>query len=370
MLLFDEQPIVYDRTLAKILKSNGADRAATVLQQVHYWVENNKKNQKYEAYVNGYWWSYRSIREWHEKDFNHWTYALVRSLFKSLRDEGLLIALPLSKDKSDRTNWYRINYEKLEKLYENFKKEKEDNLLKQTNAFAKNQQIRNVKNEQLYLLENSKCNKENNKRLNKENNISSHQSNNNIIYSEQMVESDERVIEEDQKNISSRKKYNTQYFKDSFGYSRVSMNKQKELDKWIKYAVDICLMPPDTRLHIGKQSVKASEVVERLTELRHEHINYIFSRLSQVKYPTNHQNYMLAVLFNAKEQYESSISTFTGGKTNNIPGKYVVPVPDYLKDRISGKSKTKDERVVTDEDEEAYKEMMSELTKGKERKDA
>ena len=85
MLLFDEQPIVYDRTLAKILKSNGADRAATVLQQVHYWVENNKKNQKYEAYVNGYWWSYRSIREWHEKDFNHWTYALVRSLFKSLK---------------------------------------------------------------------------------------------------------------------------------------------------------------------------------------------------------------------------------------------------------------------------------------------
>lgn len=56
-------------------------------------------------------------------------------------------------------------------------------------------------------------------------------------------------------------------------------------------------------------------------------------------------------------------------KTNNIPGKYVVPVPDYLKDRISGKSKTKDERVVTDEDEEAYKEMMSELTKGKERND-
>jgi len=208
----------------------------------------------------------------------------------------------------------------------------------------------------------------NNKNIIKNNNISSHSSNNNIIYSEQMLDNDERVIEEAKKNISSRKKYNTQYFKDSFGYSRVSKNKRVELDKWIKYAVDICLMPPDTRLHIGKQSVKASEVVERLTKLRHEHINYIFSRLSQVKYPTNHQNYMLAVLFNAKDQYESSISTFTGGK-NNIPGKYVVPVPDYLKDRIAGKSKTKEERVVTDEDEEAYKEMMSELTKGKERND-
>ena len=44
-------------------------------------------------------------------------------------------------------------------------------------------------------------------------------------------------------------------------------------------------------------------------------------------------------------------------------------IPDYLKDRIAGKSKTKEERVVTDEDEEAYKEMMSELTKGKERND-
>lgn len=365
MLLFDEQPIVYDRTLAKILKSNGADRAATVLQQVHYWVENNKKNQKYEAYVNGYWWSYRSIREWHEKDFSHWTYALVRSLFKSLRDEGLLIALPLSKDKSDRTNWYRINYEKLEKLYENFKKEKEDHLLKQTNAFAKNQQIRNVKNEQLDLLENSKCNKENNKRLNKENNISSHQSNNNIIY----VNQNEKVNElNDSKNINDKsfRKYNTQYFRDSFGYSRVSKNKQVELDKWIKYAVDICLMPFDAKLYVGKMRVTAGEVAQRLSELRHEHIQYIFDRLSQVKYPTNHQKYILAVLYNAKEQYESSKSTFTGG--NNAQGRYVLPMPDYLQERVNNRGSEKKERIVTEEDEAAYNALMQELH-GKERSD-
>ena len=365
MLLFDEQPIVYDRTLAKILKSNGADRAATVLQQVHYWVENNKKNQKYEAYVNGYWWSYRSIREWHEKDFSHWTYALVRSLFKSLRDEGLLIALPLSKDKSDRTNWYRINYEKLEKLYENFKKEKEDHLLKQTNAFVKNQQIRNVKNEQLDLLENSKCNKENNKRLNKEN-ISSHSSNNNIIYSEQKVGNDERVIEEAKNNVSSRKKYNTQYFKDSFGYYRVSKNKRVELDKWIKYAVDICLMPPNTKLHIGKLAITAGVVAERLAELRYEHIDYIFTRLSQVTYPTNHKNYMLAVLFNAKEQYESNKSTFTGA--NNAQGRYVAPMPAYLQERANNRGKSTGERIITDEDDAAYNAMMETLN-GKERND-
>ena len=369
MLLFDEQPIVFDRTLAKILKSNGADRAATVLQQVHYWVENNKKNKKYKAYVNGYWWTYQSIKEWHENDFSYLTHAKVRSLFKSLRDEGVLIGVPLSKDKSDRTIWYRINYEKLEKLYEDFKKEKEDHLLNSTNAFARNQQMGFAKNQQMDLLEISKCNKKNNKRLNKENNISSHQSNNNIIYSEQMIGNDERLIEEDKRDISPRKKYNTQYFRDSFGYTRVSKNKQVELDKWIKYAVDICLMPSDAKLYVGKMRVTAGEVAQRLSELRHEHIQYIFDRLSQVKYPTNHQKYILAVLYNAKEQYESSKSTFTGG--NNAHGRYVLPMPDYLQERINNMNnvgRKSKERIVTEEDEAAYNALMQELH-GKERSD-
>ena len=366
MLLFDEQPIVYDRTLARILKHIGADTAATVLQQVHYWVENNKKNQKYKAYVNGYWWSYRSIREWQELDFPYWSYNKVRGIFKSLRDEELLIALTLAENKSDQRKWYRINYKKLEKLYKDFKKEKEDHLLNSTNAFAKNEQMGFAKNEQMDLLKNSKCNKENNKRLNKENNISSHSSNNNIIYNEQMIGDDERLIEEDKKDISSRKKYNTQYFRDSFGYSRVSKNKQVELDKWIKYAVDICLMPSDVKLYVGKMRVTAGEFAQRLSELRHEHIQYIFDRLSQVKYPTNHQKYILAVLYNAKEQYESSKSTFTGG--NNMQGRYVMPMPDYLQERMNNRGRETKERIVTEEDEAAYNALMQELH-GKERSD-
>lgn len=368
MLLFDEQPIVYDRTLAKILKSNGADRAATVLQQVHYWVENNKKNKKYEAYVNGYWWSYRSIREWHEKDFNHWTYALVRSLFKSLRDEGLLIALPLSKDKSDRTNWYRINYEKLEKLYENFQNEKEYHLLKQTNAFVEKQQIRSVENEHLDLLENSKCNQKNNKRLNKENNISYHSSSNNIIYSKSEQEDDERLTDKNIKDVSSRKKYNTQYFKDSFGYTRVSKDRQEEVDKWITYAVDVCLKVPSEMVHIGKLNVTAGELRDRLLELRHEHINYVLSKLNPDIKISNHRNYMLSIMFNAKEQYESSLSTSSKPVSKSYNNKYVAPTPEYLEKRINNRGAA-GERVVTKEDEDAYAEMMKVLGNGKEQED-
>ena len=365
MLLFDEQPIVFDRTLAREI----GDRPATVLQRVHYWIEINRKNRDEKAYKDGHYWTYKSIRRWYEEDFDYLSFSTVRRTFEDLIEKEYLITGDYNKFGADRTKWYRVNKEKVKELYIKLEKEKNKKQLSNTtNANAQNEPMQILKMNNSEMLKMSQPIHKNNIRIINNDYISSHS--NNIIYSEEKEQMDERVNDENNKTNSLKKKYNTQYFKDSFGYSRVSMNKQKELDKWIKYAVDICLMPPDTRLHIGKKSVKASEVIERLTELRHEHINYIFSRLSQVKYPTNHQNYMLAVLFNAKEQYESSISTFTGGKTNNIPGKYVVPVPDYLKDRISGKSKTKDERVVTDEDEEAYKEMMSELTKGKERKDA
>ena len=367
MLLFDEQPIVYDRTLAKMLKKNGGDRAATVLQQVHYWVENNKKNKKYEAYVDGYWWTYQSIQEWYENDFNHWTYSLVKSSFKRLREVGLLIALQLSKDKTDKTNWYRINYEKLEKLYKDFKKEKEDHLLKQTNALAKNQPMALAKNQPIDLPKMNQCNKKNNKRINKENNISYHSSSNNIIYSESEQATDERLIEEDKKDISSRKKYNTQCFRDSFGYNRVSKDKQEEVDKWIAYAVDICLKIPSEEIRIGMLNITAGELRDRLLELRYEHINNVLSKLNPDIKVSNHRNYILFILYNAKEQYESRLSTSSkpASKFNN---KYVAPTPKYLEKRISNRGAT-GERVITQEDEDAYAEMMKVLSNGKEQED-
>ena len=350
MLLFDEQPIVFDRTLARKI----GDRHATVLQQVHYWIEVNRKKKNKEVYKDGYYWTYRSIKKWHEEEFDYLSFSTVRRTFDDLIEDGYLITGEYNKFGADRTKWYRVNKDKISKLYEKITNEK--HLSNMTNA--------NAQNEQIEMSKMSKPIQENNKRLNKEN-ISSHQSNNNIIY----VNQNEKVNElNDSKNINDKsfRKYNTQYFRDSFGYSRVSKNKQVELDKWIKYAVDICLMPFDAKLYVGKTRVTAGEFAQRLSELRHEHIQYIFDRLSQVKYPTNHQKYILAVLYNAKEQYESSKSTFTGG--NNSQGRYVMPVPEYLEKRINNRGKT-GERVITQEDEDAYAQLMKELSKGKEQED-
>ena len=358
MLLFDEQPIVFDRTLAREI----GDRHATVLQQVHYWIEVNRKKKNKEVYKDGYYWTYRSIKKWHEEEFDYLSFSTVRRTFDDLIEDGYLITGEYNKFGADRTKWYRVNKDKISKLYEKITNEK--HLSNMTNANAQNEQMEMPKMNSSEMLKMSQPIQENNKRLNKEN-ISSHQSNNNIIY----VNQNEKVNElNDSKNINDKsfRKYNTQYFKDSFGYTRVSKNKQIELDKWIKYAVDICLMPSDAKLYVGKMRVTAGEVAQRLSELRHEHIQYIFDRLSQVKYPTNHQKYILAVLYNAKEQYESSKSTFTGG--NNAQGRYVLPMPDYLQERLNNRGKKSKERIVTEEDEAAYNALMQELN-GKERSD-
>lgn len=358
MLLFDEQPIVFDRTLAREI----GDRHATVLQQVHYWIEVNRKNKNKDVYKDGYYWTYRSIKKWHEEEFDYLSFSTVRRTFDDLIEDGYLITGEYNKFGADRTKWYRVNKDKISKLYEKITNEK--HLLNMTNANAQNEQMEKSKMSSSEMLKMSQPIQENNKRLNKEN-ISSHQSNNNIIY----VNQNEKVNElNDSKNINDKsfRKYNTQYFRDSFGYSRVSKNKQVELDKWIKYAVDICLIPSDAKLYVGKMRVTAGEVAQRLSELRHEHIQYIFDRLSQVKYPTNHQKYILAVLYNAKEQYESSKSTFTGG--NNAQGRYVLPMPDYLQERVNNRGRKSKERIVTEEDEAAYNALMQELH-GKERSD-
>lgn len=358
MLLFDEQPIVFDRTLAREI----GDRHATVLQQVHYWIEVNRKKKNKEVYKDGYYWTYRSIKKWHEEEFDYLSFSTVRRTFDDLIEDGYLITGEYNKFGADRTKWYRVNKDKISKLYEKITNEK--HLSNMTNANAQNEQMEMSKMSSSEMLKMSQPIQENNKRLNKDNNIS-YQSNNNIIY----VHENENVNElNDSKNINDKsfRKYNTQYFRDSFGYSRVSKNKQVELDKWIKYAVDICLMPFDAKLYVGKMRVTAGDVAQRLSELRHEHIQYIFDRLSQVKYPTNHQKYILAVLYNAKEQYESSKSTFTG--ENNAQGRYVAPVPDYLQERMNNRGRETKERIVTEEDEVAYNALMQELH-GKERSD-
>ncbi|EGD51598.1 hypothetical protein TheetDRAFT_1558 [Thermoanaerobacter ethanolicus JW 200] len=115
-LLFEENPIVVDKTLAKVIGLN----EAIVLQQVHYWLVYNSRNQI--NFIDGRYWTYNSIKEWHEQYFDFWSYDTVKRTFQKLEKMGLLISAKFNDDKLDQTKWYTIDYEKLNLLYDEYEK--------------------------------------------------------------------------------------------------------------------------------------------------------------------------------------------------------------------------------------------------------
>ena len=354
--LMDEQPVVVDRGLARVIGLS----EAIVITQIHQWVEYNRKNKK--NYKDGFYWTYGAIKKWHEEYFDViGSVKTLRRVFKNLIENDYLIVGNYNKLNFDRTYWYRVNYEKF-------------NVLKKEHRDGQNDHTEEDKmtTSQVDNLTSSEVDKmttpiPNNKNIIKNNNISYHSSSNNIIYSESEQVTDERLNDKKDKNISSREKYNRQYFKDSFGYNRVSKDKQEEVDKWITYVVDICLKVPSEEIRIGMLNITAGELRDRLLELRYEHINNVLSKLNPAIKVSNHRNYILFILYNAKEQYESSLSTSSkpASKFNNKP---VAPFPEYLEKRINNRGKT-GERVITQEDEDAYAQLMKELSKGKEQED-
>ena len=354
--LMDEQPVVVDRGLARVIGLS----EAIVITQIHQWVEYNRKNNK--NYKDGFYWTYGAIKKWHEEYFDViGSVKTLRRVFKNLIENDYLIVGNYNKLNFDRTYWYRVNYEKF-------------NVLKKEHRYGQNDHMEEDKmsTSQVDNLTISEVDKmttpiPNNKKIIKNNNISHHSSSNNIIYSESEQATDERLIDNNKQTISSRKKYNKQYFKESFGYNRVSKDKQEEVDKWIDYAVDICLKIPSEEIRIGMLNITAGEFRDRLLELRHEHINHVLSKLNPAIKVSNHRNYILFILYNAKEQYESSLST--GSKpTNKFNNKPAAPFPEYLKKRINNRGKT-EERVITQEDEDTYAQLMQKLSEGKEQED-
>lgn len=109
-LLFNEQPLVVDKELARLIGLN----EAIVLQQVHYWISLNQKTNK-NFYKNKYW-VYNSISNWHEENFNFWSFDTVKRTFSKLVKSKILITDNFNKEKRDRTLWYSINYKTLELL--------------------------------------------------------------------------------------------------------------------------------------------------------------------------------------------------------------------------------------------------------------
>ena len=104
-LLISESPLLVLPSLAETIGLN----EAIVLQQIHFWTSKEKH------YKDGRYWVYNSYDSWADQ-FPFWSKSTIIRILNRLENEGLIITANYNALKIDRTKWYAINYENMERL--------------------------------------------------------------------------------------------------------------------------------------------------------------------------------------------------------------------------------------------------------------
>ena len=78
-LLFNDEPITINRKLAKCLGL----KEAVVFQQIHYWLKVNEK--KNNNFIEGRYWTFNSVKKWHEEEFDFLSFRTIERILKSLQ---------------------------------------------------------------------------------------------------------------------------------------------------------------------------------------------------------------------------------------------------------------------------------------------
>lgn len=91
---------------------------AIVLNQVSYWLERYREINR--NFKDGRFWVYNSYQKWHDDNFPFWHPSKIQRLFKSLENKGLLLSANHNSAGFDKTKWYSIDYEKLQKMTDDY----------------------------------------------------------------------------------------------------------------------------------------------------------------------------------------------------------------------------------------------------------
>lgn len=108
-LLINESPLQVLPSLAVAL---GNINEAIILQQIQYWLKNPKSGRLGD---DGRKYIRDTVSEWNTQ-FPWLTERAIKTRLKSLKDKGIILTANLNKSKYDRTNWYSIDYDALNKL--------------------------------------------------------------------------------------------------------------------------------------------------------------------------------------------------------------------------------------------------------------
>ena len=118
-LLFGTQPLVVSRELAIEL---GLD-SALVIQQFQYWLKINEEAGK--NYFEEKYWTCSSLDEIQKRDFPFFSKTKLKNIINGLVSNGYLCKKQLNLDKFNHTNFYTINYKKIEELEKNCEEKQE-----------------------------------------------------------------------------------------------------------------------------------------------------------------------------------------------------------------------------------------------------
>lgn len=131
-LLLDEYPLMVLPSLAKEI---GLDNAV-MLQQIHYWIDRSGKEVEGQEGL----WIYNTIEEW-QKQMPFWSASTIRRIFVALVNDGLVKTGKFSKDATDHTKWYTIDYEVYDRTVEKIEPAPKRDIKKSANRIAQNEQI-------------------------------------------------------------------------------------------------------------------------------------------------------------------------------------------------------------------------------------
>jgi hypothetical protein len=105
-VLINESPVMIIPSLATKIGLN----KAVVLQQIHFWLGISKHED-----MIGRTWVYNSYEEW-QKQLPFWSVSTIKRTIRSLEMLGLVLSDNFNQMKMDKTKWYSIDYEKVQKL--------------------------------------------------------------------------------------------------------------------------------------------------------------------------------------------------------------------------------------------------------------
>lgn len=129
-LLIDERPLQCQPSLAMLL---GSADEAIVFQQIHYWLKRTNNVQE-----DGHNWVYNSMTDWLKQFPWIKTRARLTRYFDDLEKRGLIITGNFNKAKFDKTKWYRIDYDALQKFEQRLYQNDTTNASKQDNGVSQN----------------------------------------------------------------------------------------------------------------------------------------------------------------------------------------------------------------------------------------